>query len=161
MHHLDSHNILLDTQFGFRSYHSCESQLLLTIDNLARGINNRQHLARGINNRQQIDIGILDFSKAFDKVPHLRLLHKLEHYGVVGNILTWLIAFLSGRSQQVALNSVLSSPVEVTLGVPQGSVLGPILFLIYINDIAAGIQSNFRLFADDCICDCLCKNQPS
>ena len=112
MHHLDSHNILLDTQFGFRSYHSCESQLLLTIDNLARGINNRQHLARGINNRQQIDIGILDFSKAFDKVPHLRLLHKLEHYGVVRNILTWLIAFLSGRSQQVALNSVLSSPVE-------------------------------------------------
>ena len=86
MHHLDSHNILLDTQFGFRSHHSCESQLLLTIDDLARGI----------NNRQQIDIGILDFSKAFDKVPHLRLLHKLEHYGVVGNTLTWLTAFLSG-----------------------------------------------------------------
>ena len=141
MHHLDTHNILLDTQFGFRSHHSCESQLLLTVDDLARGI----------NNRQQIDIGILDFSKAFDKVPHLRLLHKLEHYGVVGNTLTWLTAFLSGRSQQVALNGVLSSPVEVTSGVPQGSVLGPILFLVYINDIAAGIQSNLRLFADDCI----------
>ena len=89
--------------------------------------------------------------KAFDKVPHLRLLHKLEHYGVVGNTLTWLTAFLSGRSQQVALNGVLSSPVEVTSGVPQGSVLGPILFLVYINDIAAGIQSNLQLFADDCI----------
>ena len=106
MHHLDTHNILLDTQFGFRSHHSCKSQLLLTIDDLARGI----------NNRQQIDIGILNFSKAFDKVPHLRLLHKLEHYGVVGNILT---SFLSGRSQQVTINGILSSSVEVTSGVPQ------------------------------------------
>ena len=61
MHHLDFHNILFDTQFGFRSHHSCESQFLLTIDDLARGI----------NDRQQIDISILDFSKAFDKVPHL------------------------------------------------------------------------------------------
>ena len=133
MHHLDSHNILLDTQFGFRSHQSSESQLFLTIDDFVE---------IAINNMQQIDISILDFSKAFDNVRHLRLLHKLEHYGVVGNILTWLTTFLLSRSQQVALNGALSSPVEVTSAVPQSSVLGPIRFLVYINDIAAGIQSN-------------------
>ena len=71
MKHLEFNNILSDTQFGFRSRHSCETQLLITIDDLARAL----------NNKLQIDCGILDFAKAFDKVPHLRLLHKLEFYG--------------------------------------------------------------------------------
>jgi len=85
--HLDACNILLDNQFAFRSHHSCESQLLITTDDFAK--------ATHINNRQQIDIGILDFAKAFDKVSRLRLLHKLEHYGVSGNLLDWLTSFLS------------------------------------------------------------------
>ena len=99
----------------------------------------------------KIDIGILDFAKAFDKVPHFRLLHKLEYYGVSENLLNWLTSFLSDRSQQVVLNGVLSSSCKIASGVLQGSVLSPVLFLIYINDIADGIQSNLCLFADDCI----------
>ena len=94
---------------------------------------------------------MLDFSKAFDKVPHQRLLHKLEFYGITGDTLSWLAAFLSDRSQQVTINGALSSPCKVNSGVPQGSVLGPTLFLVYINDIANGIQSQLRLFADDYI----------
>ena len=94
---------------------------------------------------------MLDFSKAFDKVPHQRLLHKLEFYGIAGDTLSWLTAFLSDRSQQVIINGALSSPCKVNSGVPQGSVLGPTLFLVYINDIADDIQSQLRLIADDCI----------
>ena len=91
MHHLDTNNILSESQFGFRSHHSCESQLLITIGDFAKAI----------NNRQQIDVSILDFAKAFDKVPHSRLLHKLEYYGVTGNLLKWLTSLLSDQSQQM------------------------------------------------------------
>ena len=84
MKHLQSYNILTDTQYGFRSQHSCESQLLIIIDDLARAL----------NNRLQIDCGILDFAKAFDKVPHLRLLHKLEFYGIRGHLLGLIRSFL-------------------------------------------------------------------
>ena len=141
MNHLDANDILFKHQYGFRSKHSCETQLLTAIDDFAKAV----------NNKKQTDACMLDFSKAFDKVPHQRLLHKLEFYGITGDTLAWLKAFLSNRSQQVALNGVLSSPCKVNSGVPQGSVLGPILFLMYINDIADGVQSQLRLFADDCI----------
>ena len=141
MHHLEVHNILLDTQFGFRSKHSCESQLLLTTTDLAKAID------RGL----QTDIGILDFSKAFDKVSHSKLLHKLEYYGIRGNILDWIRSFLDNRTQQVVVEGSYSSSCSVTSGVPLGSVLGPALFLICINDISLNIQSQLRLFADDCL----------
>ena len=141
MKHLEFNNILSDKHFGFRSRHSCETQLLITIDNLARAL----------NNKLQIDCGILDFAKAFDKVPHLRLLHKLEFYGIRGCLLNWIKSFLTNRTQQVVVEGSVSSSCEVTSGVPQGSVLGPALFLIYINDITENINSQIRLFADDCL----------
>ena len=103
-----------------------------------------------MNNRTQVDIGILDFSKAFDKVAHSRLVQKLEFYGIRGKPLQWINSFLSNRTQQVVVEGSYSTPCKVTSGVPQGSVLGPTLFLIYINDLVTDIQSTVRLFADDC-----------
>ena len=102
-------------------------------------------------NKLQINCGILDFAKAFDKVPHLRLLHKLEFYGIRGCLLNWIKSFLANRTQQVVVEGSVSSLCEVTSGVPQGSVLGLALFLIYINDITENINSQIRLFADDCL----------
>ena len=94
---------------------------------------------------------MLDFAKAFDKVPHKRLLSKLTSYGITGNTHNWITSFLSNRKQRVSVNGALSDITDVTSGVPQGSVLGPILFLLYINDINENIQSSIRLFADDSI----------
>ena len=96
-------------------------------------------------------MGILDFAKAFDKVSHTRLSRKMEYYGIQGSTLNWVTDFLRGRNQQVVIDGETSDPAEVTSGVPQGTVLGPTLFLIYINDIAENINSNIRLFADDCV----------
>lgn len=91
----------------------------------------------------------MDFAKAFDKVCHSLLSHKLEHYGIRGKTNLWIQAFLSNRSQSVVLEGVTSDTVSVESGVPQGSVLGPSLFLFYINDIPEGLNAVVRLFADD------------
>ena len=88
-------------------------------------------------------------SEAFDKVSHTRLIKKLEHYGVRGKALQWIKSFLCNRSQCVVIEGCYSSPCEVASGVPQGSVLGPTLFLVFINDLINSIQSTIRLFADD------------
>ena len=96
-------------------------------------------------------MAILDFSKAFDKVAHTRIIHKLNFYGIRGTLLHWIKSFLTNRTQQVVVSGEHSSPCLVTSGVPQGSVLGPVLFLLYVNDITENIQSQMRLFADDCL----------
>ena len=97
----------------------------------------------------QTDLVLLDFSKAFDKVSHQKLLLKLHRYGIRGPTLRWIQAFLSDRTQTVVQENEKSNTVPVTSGVPQGSVLGPILFLIYINDLPDSTKSKVRLFADD------------
>ena len=97
------------------------------------------------------DAILLDFSKACDKVPHHRLTVKLHHYGIRDKNLSWIQSFLADRSQQVVLDGKTSSPVAVTSGVPQGTVLGPLLFLVYINDLSSRASSSVRLFAGDCL----------
>ena len=101
--------------------------------------------------QKQTDVIIMDFAKAFDKVPHRRLLYKLGYYGIRGSTHKWLSSWLSERSQKVVLDGQASDPVPVLSGVPQGSVLGPVLFLIFINDLPDNIRSSVRLFADDCV----------
>ena len=96
-------------------------------------------------------MAILDFTKAFDRVPHKRLIHKLNYYGITGSIATRIETFLTGRAQQVVVNGATSSSTIVTSGVPQGTVLGPLLFLLYINYLPDNLSTNVRLFADDCI----------
>ena len=94
---------------------------------------------------------LLDLSKAFDTVPHNRLIHKLRAYGITGNVSQWIASFLTRRSQQVSVNGQLSQAKQVISGVPQGSVLGPLLFLCYINDMPENIKSSIRLYADDAL----------
>ena len=139
MTHLEENNILRPEQHGFRKSRSCETQLLDFCEEL------NENLEKG----RQSDIVIMDFAKAFDKVNHSLLIHKLQHYGVIGNINQWLNSFLSGRRQAVIVNGTTSEFVSVRSGVPQGSVVGPALFLAYINDLPEQLTSLTRLFADD------------
>lgn len=144
--HLASESILADCQHGFRCRRSCETQLVQFVHDLASNLDgsvNRGH--------KQTDVIIMDFAKAFDKVPHRRLLYKLEYYGIRGSTHKWISSWLSGRSQRVVLEGQASDPVPVLSGVPQGSVLGPVLFLIFINDLPDNLRSSVRLFADDCV----------
>ena len=146
--HLSLDSILADCQHGFRSQRFCETQLVQVqfvhdiISNLD-GAMNRGH--------QQTDLIIIDFAKAFDKVPHRRLLHKLEYYEIRGSTHKWINSWLSGRTQRVVLDRQASDPVPVLPDVPQGSVLGPVLLLIFINDLPDNVRSSVRLFADDCV----------
>ena len=91
----------------------------------------------------------MDFKKAFDTVPHMRLLNKLEGYGIRGNVLTWVKSFLENRTQFVKINNSQSSYMPVTSGVPQGSVLGPTLFIYFINDLPSVTHLTTKIFADD------------
>ena len=106
-------------------------------------------LAQNLDEGKQTDVILLDFIKAFDKVPHNRLCYKLSLYGIRGSLLLWIKNFLTGRTQQVVVNGHISGHTEVTSGVPQGSVIAPLLFLLYINNLPDDITSTVKLYADD------------
>jgi len=139
--HYDKYNALTTLQHGFRTRRSCVTQLLITT----------QDLISTFDRKEQIDMIILDFSKAFDVVPHYSLMNKLKHYGVRGKVNIWINEFLTNRSQRVVVNGTHSESVSVDSGVPQGTVLGPLLFLTFINDLPDVVMSQVRLFADDCL----------
>ena len=141
MSHFSENKILTPVQHGFRSKHSCESQLLITTD----------EFIQNFESKTQTDVVVLDFSKAFDVVPHQRLLHKLDHYGIRGTTLNWIQNFLTNRTQKVVVDGSSSESARVRSGVPQGTVLGPLLFLTYINYLPSTVSSQVRLFADDCL----------
>ena len=146
MQHLSEHDIQVESQRGFRSGRSCETQLQQFIHDLREnldGTHNRGH--------KQTDLIIMDFAKAFDKVPHRRLAYKLEYCGSRNDILQWITTWLSGRTQKVVIDGISSDPAPVLSGVLKGSILGPILFLIFINDLPNNIHSTIGLFADDCV----------
>ena len=102
-----------------------------------------------MDNGNDVDVIYLDFCKAFDKIPHRRLLKKLEKYGIKGKALNWIKDFLSERQQRVFIKGSSSTWTDIAPGVPQGSVLGTTLFLVYINDLPEAIDGLVRIFADD------------
>ena len=136
----DDNNLFNDSQHGFRQSRSCLSQLL----------DQFEKVLRRLEENENVDVIYLDFAKAFDKVDYNVLLDKLIMMGIEGKILKWITSFLRDRTQQVMVNGFLSDPAKVISGVPQGSVLGPLLFLVMISDIDRDVLHSFlSSFADD------------
>ena len=132
---------LYDGKHGFRPGYSCESQIITV----------RQDISDTLDEACRLDAIIIDLSKSFDLVLHDRLLKKIAASGVDSRVVIWIREFPIGRSQRVRVERRYSEEVRVTSDVPQGSVLGPLFFLAYVNDIWRNIDSIIRLFADDCI----------
>ena len=137
--HLKENCLINPTQHGFWSKRSCLSNLLEFLEFVT------SYVDKGV----PVDVIYLDFQKAFDKVPHLRLLEKVKSMGIEGEIYQWIKSWLVGRQQRVVMCGGSSDWIEVNSGVPQGSVLGPLLFLIYINDIDEWLNCKLLKFADD------------
>ena len=140
MLHLETFDLLSSKQHGFVRKRACVTNLLETID----------YRTKCFEEKQPVDIIYLDFAKAFDKVSHQLLLVKLKAYGVSETLTRWISSYLSERRQRVVLADAVSDWMDVTSGVPQGSVLGPCLFIIFINDLPSIVHSNAKLYADDC-----------
>ena len=139
MEHLTETGQLNDAQHGFLPKRSCATQLLSSLG----------EWTQLMENKDAVDVAYLDFRKAFDSVPHQRLIKKLHDLGIRGTLLKWIEAFLTGRSQQVVVNGTKSEAIPVKSGIPQGSVLGPVLFVIFVNDLPKCVISHTKMFADD------------
>ncbi len=137
--YLIDNNILTQYQSGFRSGDSTTNQLAYIYNDICKAL----------DEGKEIRVVFCDISKAFDRVWHRGLLAKLSSIGITGTLHDWFSSYLSSRQQRVVIHNTRSDWKNINAGVPQGSILGPLLFLIYINDIVTEIHSNIRLFADD------------
>ena len=137
--HMNKFNIYSNCQHGFRKRRSCVTQLMQVMEDFTEFI----------ENKSAFDVIYLDFQKAFDQVPHQRLLSKLAGIGIGGNIHKWILDFLFERKQKVHVGNSYSRSTNVLSGIPQGSILGPVLFTIFINDLPDWVNSNCKIFADD------------
>ena len=136
---INNNNLLSQHQSGFRKGDSTINQLLYL----------SHQFSSALDNGKEVRVVFFDISKAFDRVWHSGLLYKIEQFGISGGLLLWIKSYLSGRKQKVIINGQESELIEINAGVPQGSILGPLFFLIFINDIVNDICCNIKLFADD------------
>ncbi len=137
--HMNVNNFFTKHQHGFLGGRSTVTQLLETLE----------EWTNLLEKHDSIDVLYCDFQKAFDSVPHQRLISKVQSYGIGGNLLEWIKSFLLGRNQRVVLENVKSPWAAVSSGIPQGSVLGPLLFVIFINDIVEAIDCGIKIYTDD------------
>ena len=139
--YLHGNNLITKNQSDFRLGDSTTNQLLYLLDEIHQAFDSTKSL--------EVRAVLLDISKAFDKVWHDGLIFKLEQNGISGNLLRLLLNYLDDRKQRVVINGSYSDYSNIESGVPQGSVLGPLLFLVYINYLERNIKSNIKFFADD------------